>query len=57
MREIRRAQRDPFKVHLKATAPHTPDRNQLSLPFFGRWPEDQIDLEEYLAALPGKRAS
>jgi hypothetical protein len=56
--------RDPFKVSLKATAPHSKHPQQLSLDFAppacprdARWPEYQIDLEEFIATLPPKEPS
>jgi hypothetical protein len=58
--------RDPFKVSLKATAPHSKHPQQLSLDFASlakppprdaRWPEHQIDLEEFIASLPPKEPS
>jgi hypothetical protein len=57
LRGIRRARRDLFKVHLKATAPHSDDPRQLPLapimppPTAAPWPEHQVDLEKYIAAL------
>jgi hypothetical protein len=64
LREIRRGQRDPFKADLKATAPYSRDPKQLSLPravapaepalSLAPWPEHQVDIEEYIAALKEK---
>jgi hypothetical protein len=64
LREIRRGQRDPYRVHLKSVAPHSRDPRQLLLPSTTRpakpapavapWPEHQVDLEEYIAVLPPK---
>jgi hypothetical protein len=66
LREIRRRQRDPFRVHLKSVAPHSRDPRQLLLPSttppakpalaVAPWPEQQVDLEEYLAAAEGEQS-
>ena len=55
--------RDPFRVRLKSTAPHSRNPQQLLLDLAAKptappqpqWPEHQTDLEEYLANLREKR--
>jgi hypothetical protein len=63
LREIRRRQRDPFRVRLKPVAAHSRSPDQLLLPTAPAPPKpgsdgpaepQQIDLEEYLATLPTK---
>ena len=67
LREIRRKQCDPYKVHLKSTAPTSRDPRQLPLPgpalpakpvpAIPSWPEHQVDIEEYIATVTEREKS
>ena len=57
LREIRRQQRDPYRVRLKPSAPQANDQRQLSLAVISAMPLSiplTITLSDYLDPQPGK---